>query len=142
MADIVTDSRPVSELLRALQTEGVREDNHERLRRQLADVHRAIQRLPDADKQYESSRQQVLQVFERLQENLRFAREAQQLLEESIFVARSFISMRLRSIDAEEQAEDETAIKSPRPVEGKVDHVALTREIIARYPKILAALAK
>ncbi len=29
-----------------------------------------------------------------------------------------------------------------RPVEGKIDHTALTREIIARYPKILAALAK
>ena len=28
------------------------------------------------------------------------------------------------------------------PVKGKVDHAALTREIIARYPKILAALAK
>lgn len=29
-----------------------------------------------------------------------------------------------------------------RPVKGKIDHEALTREIIARYPKILAALAK
>ncbi len=29
-----------------------------------------------------------------------------------------------------------------RPTTGKFDHAALTREIIARYPKILAALAK
>jgi len=29
-----------------------------------------------------------------------------------------------------------------RPVEGEIDQEALTREIIARYPKILAALAK
>jgi hypothetical protein len=29
-----------------------------------------------------------------------------------------------------------------RPVKGKIDRAALTREIIARYPKILAALAK
>jgi hypothetical protein len=29
-----------------------------------------------------------------------------------------------------------------RPVTGEIDHEALTREIIARYPKILAALAK
>ena len=29
-----------------------------------------------------------------------------------------------------------------RPDKGKIDHASLTREIIARYPKILAALAK
>jgi len=29
-----------------------------------------------------------------------------------------------------------------QPVEGEVDHEALTREIIARFPKILAALAE
>jgi hypothetical protein len=29
-----------------------------------------------------------------------------------------------------------------KPVEGAIDHAALTREIIARFPKILAALAK
>lgn len=29
-----------------------------------------------------------------------------------------------------------------RPVAGEVDHEALTREIIARFPKILAELAK
>jgi hypothetical protein len=29
-----------------------------------------------------------------------------------------------------------------RPVEGEIDHKALTQEIMARFPKILAALAK
>ena len=29
-----------------------------------------------------------------------------------------------------------------RPIKGEIDHGALTREIIARFPKILAALAK
>ena len=29
-----------------------------------------------------------------------------------------------------------------RPVEGDIDHKALTREIVRRFPKILAALAK
>ena len=29
-----------------------------------------------------------------------------------------------------------------KPVKGPVDHVALTREFISRYPKILAALAE
>lgn len=29
-----------------------------------------------------------------------------------------------------------------RPVQEKIDHRSLTREIIARFPKILAALAK
>ena len=34
------------------------------------------------------------------------------------------------------------AVRRARPVQGEVDHGALTREIIARFPKILAALAK
>jgi hypothetical protein len=37
---------------------------------------------------------------------------------------------------------DGKKILRARPVKGKVDHAALTREIIDRYPKILAALAK
>jgi hypothetical protein len=32
--------------------------------------------------------------------------------------------------------------ESERGVQGEIDHAALTREIIARFPKILAALAK
>jgi hypothetical protein len=34
------------------------------------------------------------------------------------------------------------AVLRPRPIEGEIDHGALTREIIAKFPKILAALAK
>ena len=34
------------------------------------------------------------------------------------------------------------AVLRARPIEGEVDHSALTREIIAKFPKILAALAK
>lgn len=33
-------------------------------------------------------------------------------------------------------------IRHARPVAGEIDHEALTREIIARFPKILAALAE
>ena len=37
---------------------------------------------------------------------------------------------------------DEKKILRARPVKGEVDHAALSREHIARYPKIRAALAK
>ena len=34
------------------------------------------------------------------------------------------------------------AVLRARPVKGKIDHAALSREFIARFPKIRAALAK
>jgi len=37
-------------------------------------------------------------------------------------------------------AEDE--VLYARPVKGEIDHAALTREIISRFPNILAELAK
>ena len=37
---------------------------------------------------------------------------------------------------------DEKKILRARPVKGEIDHVALSREFIARFPKIRAALAK
>ena len=40
------------------------------------------------------------------------------------------------------QRPDETKILRARPVKGKIDHAALSREFIARFPKIRAALAK
>lgn len=40
------------------------------------------------------------------------------------------------------QEEKQEKILRARPVAGEVDHEALTREIIARFPKILAALAE
>ena len=36
----------------------------------------------------------------------------------------------------------EKKILRARPVEGEVDHAALSREFMARFPKIRAALAK
>jgi hypothetical protein len=40
------------------------------------------------------------------------------------------------------QRPDEKKILRARPVKGEIDHAALSREFIARFPKILAALAK
>jgi hypothetical protein len=37
---------------------------------------------------------------------------------------------------------DEKKILRARPVKGEIDHAALSREFIARFPKIRAALAK
>lgn len=41
-----------------------------------------------------------------------------------------------------EDTENGTIFRPTRDAKGKTDHAALSREIIARYPKILAALAK
>jgi len=41
----------------------------------------------------------------------------------------------------QKQASGEAVLRA-RPVEGDVDRAMLTRRIIARFPKILAALAK
>ena len=43
---------------------------------------------------------------------------------------------------AAKQRPDENKILRARPVKGEVDHAALSREFIARFPKIRAALAK
>jgi hypothetical protein len=40
------------------------------------------------------------------------------------------------------QRPDEKKILRARPVKGKIDYAELSREHIARYPKIRAALAK
>jgi len=37
---------------------------------------------------------------------------------------------------------DEKEILRARPVKGKIDHAELSREFMARFPKIRAALAK
>jgi hypothetical protein len=44
--------------------------------------------------------------------------------------------------EADRYAAAKKKILRARPVAGEVDHEALTREIIARFPKILAELAK
>ena len=43
---------------------------------------------------------------------------------------------------AAKQRTDEKKILRARPVKGEIDHAATTRKIIARFPQILAALAK
>jgi hypothetical protein len=40
------------------------------------------------------------------------------------------------------QRPDEKKILRARPVKGEVNHAALSREFMARFPKIRAALAK
>lgn len=42
----------------------------------------------------------------------------------------------------EEGKEKRETIRRARPVSGEIDHAELTREIIARFPKILAKLAE
>ena len=42
----------------------------------------------------------------------------------------------------QEPTPDAGAVLHARPVEGEIDHAALSREHIARYPKIRAALAE
>jgi hypothetical protein len=42
----------------------------------------------------------------------------------------------------EEQKRKPKAVLRAPPVKDKIDHAGLTRRIIARFPKILAALAK
>ena len=41
-----------------------------------------------------------------------------------------------------EQKPAAKAVLRARPVKGKIDHAVLSREFIARFPKIRAALAK
>jgi hypothetical protein len=43
---------------------------------------------------------------------------------------------------AAKQRPDEKKIRRARAVKGKIDHAALSREFMARFPKIRAALAK
>jgi hypothetical protein len=43
---------------------------------------------------------------------------------------------------AAKQRPDDKKILRARPVKGGIDHTALSREFIARFPKIRAALAK
>jgi hypothetical protein len=72
--------------------------------------------------------------------------EARRLIEESIAVGEAWLSLpaalykKLLQLAAGRRAAAEE-IRRARPVVGEIEHEALTREIIARFPKILAALA-
>jgi hypothetical protein len=73
--------------------------------------------------------------------------EARQLLQKAVDTAAGYVAgyQNLRDQLIRFGAERRTAaekMRYARPVEGEIDHTELTREIIARFPKILAALAK
>jgi len=70
-----------------------------------------------------------------------------QPFQESVDIAVDWLALydglyrRLLKLAAARQTDDRGVLRS-RPVEGEVDHEALIREIIERFPKILAALAE
>jgi hypothetical protein len=72
--------------------------------------------------------------------------EARQALQESIKVAEGWLALycdireKLLRLAAERRPAGE--VLRAKPVQGEVDHEALSREFIARFPKLRAALAK
>jgi len=73
--------------------------------------------------------------------------EARRLIEESIAVGETWLSLpaalhnKLLQLADERRATAEE-IRRARPVHGKIDYAKLSREHLARYPQIRAALAK
>jgi hypothetical protein len=73
--------------------------------------------------------------------------EARRLIAESIAVGEAWLSLptalhkKLLQLGAERRAAAQQ-IRRARPVAGEIDYDGLTREIIARYPNILKALAE
>jgi hypothetical protein len=84
---------------------------------------------------------------ERLAPQSERAQEAQQYLHELYDFAVAWLATyqtlreRLLKLAVERRDNSRKALGA-RPVEGDIDYVTLTREIVARFPKILAALAK
>ena len=78
--------------------------------------------------------------------NNKFEVEVQQLLLDSIEVLEGWLTFyrAFRAMLAKHATEwrNSHEVLRAHPVKGDVDHEALTREIIARFPRILAALAK
>lgn len=80
---------------------------------------------------------------------LRFPRDAevQELVQGTADAAAEFISLYewLRGVALRLAAEKRTGVRDKlraRPVKGEIDHEALSREFMERFPKIRAALAK
>ncbi len=97
-------------------------------------------------------REQITPVLTRLEEKLRaradiWDAEALQCLREGIDIASKWLALhqkltnKLLKLAAEHRAASGEVLRA-RPVEGDIDHEKLTCEIVARFPKILAALAK
>jgi hypothetical protein len=77
--------------------------------------------------------------------NDKFEAEVQRLLRDSIEVLKAWLAFYrgLRAMLAKQATEWRISeVLRARPVEGDIDHEALSREFIARFPKIRAALAK
>jgi acyl carrier protein phosphodiesterase len=72
--------------------------------------------------------------------------EGRRARQESIEVAQAWLALyrdlrdRLLKLAAERRPAD--VVLRAKPVQGEVDHEALSREFIARFPKLRAALAK
>lgn len=100
----------------------------------------------------ETERERLRPGIEALKQKLALRRgprdaEGRRLIEESIAVGEAWLSLPaalykrlLRLADERRAAAEE--VRRARPVEGEIDHAELTREIIARFPTILAELAK
>jgi hypothetical protein len=76
-----------------------------------------------------------------------FEAEVQQLLQDAIEVLEGWLAFyrglgAMLARQAEEQSKLPRAALRARPVPGDIDHEALSREFMARFPKIRAALAK
>jgi hypothetical protein len=75
------------------------------------------------------------------------SREGRQHIAELIEISAAWLEVyrvtrtRLLKLAAERPISGGAVLRA-RPVEGDIDHETLTREIVARFPKILAALAK
>ena len=73
--------------------------------------------------------------------------EAYGLIQQAVEIVTSYVSGCLESRDQlirvnSKQRAASTAVLHARPVEGEVDYAELSREHLARYPKIRAALAE
>ena len=144
MTDITDDVRPVADLWDTLRSQGVRADNRDTLRRQLAELRAVIARLSEAHDQTRLARRESEEVLDAVREQLHFAREVRDLLDESIAATQTFVSMRLdQDVVASGQIDEQPdeALRA-RPVKGTIDYAELSREHIARYPKIRARLAE
>lgn len=97
-------------------------------------------------------RHQMTPVLTKLQEKLHaradlWDTEALQCLRESIEIASNLLALhqeftnKLLKLVAERRAASGEVLRA-RPVDSELDHMQLTSEIIARFPKILAELAK
>lgn len=73
--------------------------------------------------------------------------EIQDYFQESLYIAVGWLGLyrtlreRLLKLASERRGGPSEVLRA-RPLEGDIDHEALTREILARFPKILAALAQ